>query len=239
MLLHKYTDKWRSCDLSRWRRITVNTVGISFVSLLLLSILLTLPLRWLNPPTTAFMLADPFLNTDTQRQWIRAGDVSQEVLFAIVSAEDQHFFNHWGFDIASIKQSLQAQRSRRRGASTISQQLTKNLYLWPERSYFRKALEAWLTLCLETFVSKQRLLEIYINIVEFGKGIYGVEHASNKFFNKPSSELSRVEASLLAAVLPNPKNYSAIKPSAYVQRRAKEIRRWIPDMQQLYSDDWP
>ena len=238
MLLHKLGRTWRSDEFSRWRRLSIKAVAFSFAGFLFISVLLTLPLRWLNPPTTAFILADPFVKTETRRTWVKFDEVSAEVLFAIVSAEDQHFFNHFGLDIASIKQSLQEQNGRPRGASTISQQLIKNLYLWSGRSYFRKGLEAWLTLCLEMFLSKQRILEIYINVVEFGEGIYGIEQASASFFNKPSSQLSKIEASLLAAVLPNPKNYSVDKPSAYVRQRAREIRRWMPDMQLMYQHEW-
>ena len=230
---------WRESKITRWRHSLIQYFLLACAGFLVLSILLTLPLRWFNPATTAFILADSSVDKTAERRWVSYDEVSDQLLLAIISSEDQLFFKHWGIDFASIKKSLGEDRTRARGASTISQQLTKNLYLWSGRSYWRKALEAWLTLCLETFLSKQRILEIYINVVEFGEGVYGAEQASQSFFNKPASALTRLEASLLAAVLPNPKRYSAKTPSNYVRQRARDIRRWMPDMRLMYEPYWP
>ena len=146
---------------------------------------------------------------------------------AVIAAEDQKFAHHFGFDFESIADALDDNAQRRRGASTISQQVAKNLYLWPGRSYLRKGVEAYLTLLIESLWPKRRILEIYLNVAEFGSGIFGAEAASRQFFEKPARRLSLWEASLLAAVLPNPKRMSALRPSAYVRSRAADIRRWV------------
>jgi monofunctional biosynthetic peptidoglycan transglycosylase len=143
----------------------------------------------------------------------------------VVASEDQKFPEHWGFDVEAIEKAYELnQHSHRvRGASTISQQVAKNLYLWSGRSYFRKGLEAYFTLLIEGFWPKRRILEIYLNVAEFGDGTYGAEAASARFFHRPASRLSRSDAALLAAVLPNPERYSVAAPSHYVLQR----REWI------------
>jgi monofunctional biosynthetic peptidoglycan transglycosylase len=143
----------------------------------------------------------------------------------VVASEDQKFPEHWGFDVEAIEKAYQLnQHSHRvRGASTISQQVAKNLYLWSGRSYFRKGLEAYFTLLIEGCWPKRRILEVYLNIAEFGNGTYGAEAAAERFFHRPASRLSRSDAAVLAAVLPNPERYSAAAPSRYVLQR----RDWI------------
>jgi monofunctional biosynthetic peptidoglycan transglycosylase len=204
---------------------TVKIIGILFLLFLLLSTVLTLPLRWINLSSTAFTLRDDQVDYDLTDHWVSYDQISPNILLAIIAAEDQKFPDHDGFDIESIKKALSEKRSRPRGASTISQQLVKNIYLWPGRSLFRKGVEAWLTLCLEFYVNKKRILEIYANVVEFGPGVYGVGLASNKYFNRSAANLNRLQASLLAAVLPNPKKYSVQNPSDYVYERGNTIRR--------------
>ena len=194
------------------------------VIVMLASIALTLPWRWLDPPTTAFILQDRLQNKVTIHQrWIPLSETSPALPIAIVAAEDQKFPHHHGFDFQSISKALKEDRGRLRGASTISQQLAKNLYLWPGRSLFRKALEAYFTVLIEFTWPKRRILEVYLNVVEFGPGIYGVAAASRSFFGKPPIQITSREAALLAAVLPNPKRMSVPRPSEYVQERATEI----------------
>ena len=144
---------------------------------------------------------------------------------AVIAAEDQRFLEHRGFDLASIRAALdeRAQGGRVRGASTVSQQLAKNLFLWPGRSWLRKALEAGFTVLIESFWPKQRILEVYLNVVEFGPGVYGVGAAAEVYFRKAAAELTAEEAALLAAVLPNPQRLQVAAPSAYVRSR----QRWI------------
>ena len=199
-------------------------VTTALVIVILVSIALTLPWRWLDPPTTAFILQDRLHNKgNIQQHWVTLSEISPALPIAIVAAEDQKFPHHYGFDFQSISKAFNEDRGRRRGASTISQQLAKNLYLWPGRSLFRKALEAYFTALIEFTWPKRRILEVYLNVVEFGPGIYGADAASRLFFAKPPSQITSREAALLAAVLPNPKRMSVLRPSEYVRKRSAEI----------------
>ncbi|WP_051208098.1 monofunctional biosynthetic peptidoglycan transglycosylase [Saccharospirillum impatiens] len=195
-----------------------------FAALCLISIGLTLPLAVFNPPTTAFILQDSGDQPPWLTRWTPLEAISAHLPLAVVASEDQRFPDHFGIDVTAIRKALNENREQLRGGSTISQQLAKNLYLWPGRSLLRKGIEAWLTLWMELFWTKTRLLEIYLNVVEFGPGIYGVTEASHHFFNKTPAQLSAYEASLLAAVLPNPKRLNVSQPSAYVSQRSRTIR---------------
>jgi len=188
--------------------------------------------RWINPPYTAFM-AEAQIAAWTSRDssyvfrhsWVDLNRISPNLPLAVVASEDQKFPEHWGFDVESIEKAyaLNQHSHRERGASTISQQVAKNLFLWSGRSYFRKGLEAYFTLLIEGCWPKRRILEIYLNIAEFGHGTYGAEAAAQRFFHKSAARLSRSDAAVLAAVLPNPVRLSAAAPSRYVQQR----RDWI------------
>jgi monofunctional biosynthetic peptidoglycan transglycosylase len=193
-----------------------------------------LALRWVHPPVTAFMLEDrvrAFVGGDAsyhfRYEWRDWEQVSKNAALAVVAAEDQQFPSHYGFDFAQIDRALQdRERGRRvRGASTISQQVAKNLFLWPAQSWFRKGLEAGLTVLIEFAWPKQRILEVYLNVAEFGRGTFGVQAAARRFFGKDASRLSRQESALLAAVLPAPKRYRADAPSSYVRQRQGWILR--------------
>jgi monofunctional biosynthetic peptidoglycan transglycosylase len=197
----------------------------------LVTILLVLPWRWIAPPTSAFMLRESFTTAKVvYRHWISWNRISPQLPIAVVAAEDQKFPQHAGFDFESIAEALQDHRRRPRGASTISQQVAKNLYLWPGRSYLRKGLEAYLTVWIELLWPKRRILEVYLNSAEFGPGIFGVGAAAERLFGKSAARLTRYESALLAAVLPNPKRMSAGRPSAYVRERAREIVREISQL---------
>ncbi len=208
----------------------------ALLSLLLIcvavSLLAVLSLRWINPPFTAFMAESQiaaWLSRDARyvshHAWVDLDRISPNLPLAVVASEDQKFPDHWGFDVEAIEKAyaLNQHSHRVRGASTISQQVAKNLYLWSGRSYFRKGLEAYFTVLIETLWPKRRILEIYLNVAQFGYGIYGAEAASQRFFRKPASRLSRADAAVLAAVLPNPERFSAAAPSRYVLQR----RDWI------------
>lgn len=160
-----------------------------------------------------------------QHDWVSWEQIAPAAKLAVIAAEDQKFPDHLGFDVEAIGKAVKHnQKSRRkRGASTITQQLAKNLFLWPQRSWLRKGLEVGYTVLIELLWPKQRILEVYLNVAEFGQGVYGVEAASQKFFGKPAARLSYHEAALLAAVLPNPKRLRVAAPSAYVQNRAAWI----------------
>lgn len=186
-----------------------------------------LALRWIDPPTSAFMLTDES-GRPLRYEWVDMENISPHAAIAVVAAEDQLFPHHWGFDLNSIREAVQANHrrpTRVRGASTISQQVAKNLFLWRGRTWVRKGVEAWFTVLLEALWPKQRILEVYLNIAEFGRGIYGVEAASRHFYGKPASRLNADEAALLAAVLPNPRRSRVDRPSAYVLSR----QEWILD----------
>jgi monofunctional biosynthetic peptidoglycan transglycosylase len=161
---------------------------------------------------------------------------------AVIASEDQLFPDHSGFDWKSIKKAQkynERKPGRIRGASTISQQVAKNVFLWQGRSWFRKGLEVYFTFMIETFWSKQRILDVYLNVIEMGDGIFGIEAAAQAYFNKPARNLSRPEAAMIAACLPNPKRYKVKPPSAYIMSRAAFIQRQMnnigndPDVQEV------
>jgi monofunctional biosynthetic peptidoglycan transglycosylase len=197
------------------------------------SLLLVLLLRVVPPPTTAFMLGNDI--RPVHYQWVPWNHIAPTVRLAVVASEDQKFPEHWGFDFEAIDKALDHnERSRRvRGASTISQQTAKNLFLWSGKSYVRKGLEAGFTVLMEGLWPKRRILEVYLNIARFGPDVFGVEAAAQTYFGKPAARLSSHEAALLAAVLPNPERLSVARPSAYVAGRADDIEQ---QMQQLGSD---
>jgi monofunctional biosynthetic peptidoglycan transglycosylase len=200
--------------------------------LVMLSLASVVAFRWINPPYSAFMAEAQIAAWGSRdssyvfrHSWVDLNRISPNLPLAVVASEDQKFPEHWGFDVESIEKAyaLNQHSHRVRGASTISQQVAKNLFLWSGRSYFRKGLEAYFTLLIEGCWPKRRILEIYLNIAEFGYGSYGAEAAAQRFFHKSAARLSRSDAAVLAAVLPNPVRLSAAAPSRYVQQR----RDWI------------
>ena len=203
----------------------------------LLSVGLVLLLRWVDPPYSAFMAETQigaWLSGDSsyvfRRSWADLTRISPNLPLAVVASEDQKFPQHWGFDVEAIEKAyaMNQHSHRVRGASTISQQVAKNLFLWSGRSYFRKGLEAYFTVLIERLWPKRRILEIYLNIAEFGYGTYGAEAAAQRYFHKSAAHLSRGDAAVLAAVLPNPQRFSAAAPSRYVLAR----RDWILEQMQ-------
>jgi len=187
---------------------------------------LVAPWRWIPPPTSAFMLRASLVEgTPVDQRWVPFERISPHLALCVVAAEDQKFPDHAGFDVDQIVKAVSEERERPRGASTITQQVAKNLYLWPGRSMLRKGLEAWLTVWIEQLWPKRRILEVYLNVAEFAPGVYGAGAASERLFGVSASRLEMRQAALLAAVLPNPKQLSAARPSDYVRGRAEEIRR--------------
>jgi monofunctional biosynthetic peptidoglycan transglycosylase len=214
-------------------------IGRSILAVVAISVALVLCLRWISPPTSAFMMERYFEGLfqgehriSIRYRWVDWGSISPHMALAVVAAEDQKFFHHWGFDFESISEAVEnnKKRGRLRGASTITQQVARNLFLWPGRSYLRKGLEGYFTILLELLWSKKRILEVYLNIAEFGDGIYGVYAAAQSLLGKSPSELTRGDAALLAAVLPSPRRLKVRNPSPYVRERG----RWIEEqMEQL------
>lgn len=172
-------------------------------------------------PTTSHMISESRRLGGIERDWVPMADISIHLQRAVVAAEDANFCRHWGFDMAAIRTAIDA--GGRRGASTISQQTVKNAFLWHGRSYTRKALEAMITPVMELFWSKTRVLEVYLNVAEFGVGVFGAEAAARHHFGVPASDLSPRQAALLAAILPNPRERDPAQPSAFVDRRARSI----------------
>jgi monofunctional biosynthetic peptidoglycan transglycosylase len=209
-------------------------IAFAILACVLLSVVAVVSLRWINPATSAFMLENRLTALSegdrgyrTDYQWVDLENISPHAAIAVVASEDQQFPFHAGFDLNSIRESVRAsekgKKKHMRGASTISQQVAKNLFLWNGYSFIRKGLEAYLTIIMELTWPKERILEVYLNIAEFGRGVYGVQAASERFFHKPASRLSSSEAATLAAVLPNPIKMHADKPSAYVSQRREQI----------------
>ncbi|RVT81956.1 monofunctional biosynthetic peptidoglycan transglycosylase [Rhodobacteraceae bacterium CCMM004] len=175
-----------------------------------------------DPPTTPYMIAEARRLGGVDRQWVDLDDVAPVMARSAVAAEDANFCLHWGFDMAAIRAALEAGANR--GASTISQQTVKNVYLWQGRSWLRKALEAALTPAVEAVWSKRRILEVYLNVAEFGEGVFGVDAAAHHWFGVGPDALSPTQAARLAAILPNPKARSASDPSGAIRRKAERIR---------------
>ena len=209
------------------------------VLLLTTSLLFCGLLRWLPPPTSTFMLyrhyedikdGEGFRSIDYR--WRGADEISAHALQAVIASEDQQFFNHSGFDLPSIEAAMlnYLDGGRLRGASTISQQVAKNLFLTPSKNFLRKGLEVWFTVLIESFWSKQRILEVYINIAEFGDHIFGIEAASQRYFGIPAKNLNRAQAALLAATLPNPIKFQAMHPSNYLLKRQHWIIRQMSNI---------
>ncbi len=207
------------------------------------SVLLVLLLRVVPPPFTALMVERKIESwfdgepIDLQRSWVAWDDISDDLKLAVMAGEDQRFPQHWGFDFGAIQAAIvhNERGGSIRGASTLSQQVSKNLFLWSGRSYLRKGLEAWFTMLIELLWSKERILEVYLNSVEWDEGVFGAQAAAQHHFRTNASALSEQQASYLAAVLPNPRQWSASHPSGYVSRRAGWIRQ---QMRQLGGDEY-
>jgi monofunctional biosynthetic peptidoglycan transglycosylase len=227
--------RWRRRRYRRRRSLRRRIASLAWkvgLGLVALSVLPTGCLRWVDPPTTSFMVQSRFEahpeRPDGYRlrhYWVDWKDIAPHAKLAVVAAEDQRFLTHSGFDLNEIADAVyeRVKNDRRRGASTISQQVAKNLFLWPDKSLVRKGLEAYFTALIELFCPKRRILEVYLNVAQFGNGVYGIEAASVTYFGKSAARLSRDEAALLAAVLPNPLRLRVDRPSSYVEQRSHEI----------------
>ena len=194
--------------------------GVSVVVLLAVA----LGLLWglINPPTTFYMMQESRRLGGVDQEWVDIDDIAPVMVRSVVAAEDANFCLHWGLDVAAIR--LAIEEGRGRGASTISQQVVKNVYLWHGRTWLRKALEAGMTPVIELLWSKRRILEVYLNVAEFDEGVFGVDAAALHYFGEVPSALSSQQAARLAAVLPNPKGRSAKNPTANLRKRAASIQ---------------
>lgn len=181
--------------------------------------------RFVDPPVTAVMLLEPGAVAAIDNRWVPRGRIAEDAARAVIAAEDQRFLSHHGLDLKQVGSAIEDWRGggELRGASTITQQVAKNLFLWNGRSIVRKAIEAWLAVVIDALVPKDRLLEIYLNIAEFGPGVFGIEAAAMHYFDRSAAQLSAADAATLAAVLPNPKRLKANPPGEYVRTRRREI----------------
>ncbi len=193
-------------------------------------------LRWIDPPVTITQLTAWVSGDGLRRDYVRADQIAPYARLAVLASEDQLFVSHSGFDWKRIEQALEYNKrkpNRLRGGSTISQQTAKNVFLWQGRSWIRKGLEVYFTFMIELIWGKKRILQVYLNVIEMGPGIFGIEAAARHYFNKPASQLARYEAALIAASLPNPKRYRVKPASSYMQRRASFI---VGQMRHLFYD---
>ncbi|PMR77748.1 monofunctional biosynthetic peptidoglycan transglycosylase [Billgrantia endophytica] len=210
-------------------------VGAAFV---VLSVVLVLLMRQVPAYGSMVMLerkVEAWLGGETlplQHQWRSWNELSSHAKLAVIAAEDQRFPEHRGFDVAEMRRAWEASRSggRLRGASTISQQTAKNLFLWTGRSWVRKVLEAWFTLLIETLWPKERILEVYLNIAEWDHGVFGLEAAAQHYFGVSASQVNEVQASRLAAILPNPRAWDAARPGPQTERRSQWIRQQMRNL---------
>lgn len=210
-----------------------------FLYLFLFSFFAVILYKWVPVPITPLMVIRSVEQKQQEKKivlkhdWVSIDKISKNLQLAVICSEDQNFFSHNGFDLKAIEKAYENNKRGKRikGASTISQQSAKNVFLWPERSWLRKGLEAYFTFLIELMWSKERILEVYLNSIEMGDGIYGAEEAAQFWFKKPASKLSQYEASAIAAILPNPRKYKANPASEFIQSR----KNWIVNQINFYG----
>ena len=214
---------------------------ITSATLFLLSLLSVFIYRFMPVYYTPLMFIKSISHDyEINHQWVSLNEISKYMPRSVVRSEDAKFYHHYGFDFEAIKkaQEYNKKHKKKKGASTISQQTAKNVFLWPSRSYIRKGFEAYFTLLIETFWSKDRIMEVYLNSIELGPGVYGVEAAARKYFKKSAKKLSLSESALMAAVLPNPIKFKIDRPSAYIlRRRGKIMGRMSENLEQKVIED--
>jgi monofunctional biosynthetic peptidoglycan transglycosylase len=224
----------------------VRKISLLFFKIVLwfiaLSVATVIVYRFIPPPVTPLMLirvTEQLRNGDQvkmKKDWVPLEEISKHLVKSVIASEDQKFGEHFGFDFEAIEKARQynerKQGRRVKGASTISQQTAKNTFLWPDRSWIRKGFEVYFTFLIEVFWSKERIIEVYLNIIETGNGIYGAEMAAQTYFNKPAQKLTRSEAALIAACLPNPRKWSPARPTAYINRKKHWIMRQVRQMEE-------
>ncbi|MCB0456877.1 MAG: monofunctional biosynthetic peptidoglycan transglycosylase [Flavobacteriaceae bacterium] len=219
----------------------------TFLWFLAISILWVLLYKWVPVPYTPLMAIRSLEaegDFETKHDWVPMEEISTELQLAVISAEDQNFINHNGFDYEAIQKAYKNNQKGKRvkGGSTISQQTAKNVFLWPQRSWFRKGLETYFTFLIETLWSKERILEVYLNSIEMGNGVYGAEAASQYWFHKSAKKLTRYQAASIAVILPNPRKYKASGSSNYVENRKSWLVRQMNNygtftLKETKSDD--
>ena len=233
--------RWDSCRYEKNMSLKKYLIWLPlklFIFGCLLSAIAMLYLRAHNPPTTSFIMLHEKRNQEQAlHQWVSFEQISPELAILVMASEDQLFPKHSGFDIEQIKKAFNSNQngSKVRGASTITQQTVKNLFLWPKKSLIRKGIEAWLTIWMELIIPKKRILEIYLNVAQFGKNVFGAQAASQHFYGIDASELNIGHAALLTAALPTPNKSNPAEPSEYLINRAFEL---IKTEHKLNGAEW-
>ncbi|MGO1521863.1 MAG: monofunctional biosynthetic peptidoglycan transglycosylase [Sphingobacterium sp.] len=239
MVIKRSIKKKKRYSRSTYNKLKHRLIPLLIKALLLcfvLSIVWVISLRFINPPITYLMLKRGFERIENDKEWkidkkwVNYTEISDNLKRTAIAGEDAHFMTHHGFDREAIKKAFERNKQGGgplRGGSTISQQTAKNVFLWPGRSWLRKGLETYFTVLIELFWSKKRILEIYLNVIEMGQGVYGAEAASMYYFKKSAKGLSRKEAALIIAILPSPRKWDARRPSSYVNQRANSIVRYL------------
>ena len=201
---------------------TGKIILILFIS----SIVTTILYRWVNPPITPLMVFRKFSDGEPiKKEWIPIDDISPTLIASAIAAEDNRFLGHRGFDMGAIEKAIDERKAgkRKRGASTISQQTAKNVFLWQRQSWIRKGFEVYFTALIEVFWTKERIMEVYLNVIEMGNGIYGCQVASQTYFKKDAKKLTARESALITACYPNPRKWNPSKPTSYLEKRAINI----------------
>jgi len=212
-------------------------IALSFFGL---SISLALLYKWVNPPITPLMIIRKINDGESiQKKWVNLTDISPDMVAAAIASEDNNFLGHKGFDFGAIQKAIDESKKgkRKRGASTISQQTAKNVFLWTGKSWIRKGLEVYCTFLIETCWSKERIMEVYLNVIEMGNGVYGSQAAANHYFNVSAKSLNRRQACLITACYPNPRKWNPARPTLYITNRANNISSLIPKLGKISFDD--
>lgn len=207
------------------RRLLRNLLLALFLVLVAGPVVAVILYRFIPPPVTPLMVIRAVEGRGLDHRWRSMDKISPTLPRALIAAEDAKFCDHRGFDFEALQKAYENNESGRkiRGGSTISQQTAKNVFLWPGRSYVRKGLEAWFTVLIETFWGKKRIMEVYMNSIEYGSGIYGAEAAAQRYFGVSAAKLTQAQSARLAAILPSPLKWKVIKPGKYVAKRSKKI----------------
>ncbi len=235
MAIRRKTNKRKTKKIAPWKSVLKRLIIAIVVGFFGITLFWVLTLKFINPPVTYLMIQRGFewkaagKGFKIEKEWISYDELSDNLKRAAIAGEDAHFLSHNGFDTKAIMEAIEKNRAgkRLRGGSTISQQVAKNVFLWSGRSWLRKGLEAYFTFLIETFWSKKRILEVYLNVIEMGQGVYGAETAAQYYFEKSAKSLSKKQAALIIAILPNPRKWDARRPSAYVNSRANNIVRYM------------
>lgn len=212
---------------------------LSLSALLVLSVFVTVLYRWVNPPITCLMLYRKLsLGVSIEKEWVHIENISPAFIHCAIASEDNHFLGHNGFDFGAIQKAIdEREKGRFRGASTISQQTAKNVFLWNKQSWLRKGLEVYFTFLIELLWNKERIMEVYLNVAEMGKGIYGVEAASAYYFRTSAKQVSPRQGALIIASLPSPLKFNPARPSAYLNTRAAQILALSAKIGKVKFDD--